>query len=68
MNRVVDGIEIVEVVVKCRVPRDEVEEHVIRMRRGEEQLPVPAGLRCRDAFDCHETEDPELATIRAGYW
>lgn len=33
MNRVVDGIEIVEVVVKCRVPRDEVEEHVNRVQQ-----------------------------------
>jgi hypothetical protein len=67
MNTTAD-IRIVEVMVKCRVPRDEVEEHVIKLRCGEERLPVPEGLRCRDAFDCNETEDSETATIRAGYW
>jgi hypothetical protein len=63
-----ESIEIVEVMVKVRVPRDEVEEHVIKLRRGEEHLPVPPGMKCKDAFDCHEYDDPDMATIRAGYW
>jgi hypothetical protein len=61
------SMEIVEMTVKCRVPSDEAEEYIIRLRRGEERLPVPAGLTCRDAFDCHETTDPDAIVIRAGY-
>lgn len=60
-------VEILEMVVKCRVPRDEAEEYVIKLRRGEERLPVPAGMTCKDAFDSFETNDPEIAVIRAGY-
>ena len=60
-------VEIVEMTVKCRVPLDEAEEYIIKLRRGEEKLPVPAGLTCRDAFDCHETSIPDTAIIRAGY-
>jgi hypothetical protein len=63
-----DEIQVIEVTVKCRVPRDELEDYVIRLRRGDRLLPVPEGLRCKDAFDCFETTDPEMAVIRAGYW
>ena len=48
-------------------PRDEMEEYIIKLRRGEERLPVPAGLTCTDAFDSFETSDPDAALIRAGY-
>jgi hypothetical protein len=63
------SMEIVEVTVKCRVPCDEAEDHIIRLRCGDERLPVPPGLICRDAFECHyETNDPNATTmIRAGY-
>ncbi len=61
------SLEIVEVTVKCRVPSDEAEEYIIKLRRGEERLPVPSGLVCQDAFDCHETSDPGATVIRAGY-
>ena len=61
------NMEIIEVTVKCRVPADEAEEHIIRLRRGDERLPVPAGLVCTDAFDCGETMDPAAIVIRAGY-
>ena len=60
-------VEIVEMTVKCRVPQDETEEYIIKLRRGEERLPVPAGLTCTDAFDCFETSDPDATLIRAGY-
>ena len=53
--------------VKCRVPQDEAEDYIIKLRRGDERLPVPAGLVCRDAFDCYETTDPNTTVIRAGY-
>ncbi len=62
------SLEVIEVVVKCRVPRDEVEDYVIKLRRGEQRLPVPDGLSCKDALDSYETMDPETAIIRAGYW
>lgn len=61
------SVEILEVTVKCRVPLDEAEEHILKLRRGEERLPVPAGLVCRDAFECQEYADTETAVIRAGY-
>ena len=61
--------QVIEITVKCRVPCEEAEDHIIKLRRGEERLPVvPEGLTCRDAFDCHETADPNVAVIRAGYW
>ncbi len=59
--------EIIEVTVKCRVPMDEAEDHIIKLRRGEERLPVPAGMVCMDAFDCLDTTDPAITVIRAGY-
>jgi hypothetical protein len=62
-----ESMEIIEVTVKCRVPANEAEDHIIRLRSGEERLPVPLGLVCRDAFDCHETTDPAAIVIRAGY-
>jgi hypothetical protein len=61
------SIEIVEMTIKCRVPQDEAEDYIIKLRRGEERLPVAAGLVCRDAFDCFETTDPDTTVIRAGY-
>jgi hypothetical protein len=60
-------LEIVEMTVKCRVPQDEAEDFIIKLRRGEERLPVPAGLTCRDAYDCYESSLPETTVIRAGY-
>jgi hypothetical protein len=60
-------MEVIEVVVQCRVPLDEAEEHVIKLRRGEERLPVPAGLVCRDAFAGSATMDQDTVLIRAGY-
>jgi hypothetical protein len=62
------AIEVIEMAVKCRVPQDEAEDCVIRLRRGKERLPVPPGLRCRDAFDTHETQEPGTAVLRVGYW
>ena len=62
------GLEIIEVTVMCRVPSDEAEDHIVKLRRGEERLPVPEGLRCRDAFDCGDPTNAETAVIRAGYW
>ena len=44
------SIEIVEMTIKCRVPQDEAEDYIIKLRRGDERLPVPAGLMCQDAF------------------
>ena len=61
------SMEIVEVTIKCRVPLDDVEEHIIKLRRGEERLPVPAGMICRDAFECYESPDVGSTFIRAGY-
>jgi hypothetical protein len=56
-----------EVVVKCRVARDEVEDTVIRLRSGERLVRVPDGLNCKDAFDCYESADPAVAVLRVGY-
>ncbi len=61
------NMEIVEVIVKCRVPASEAEEDMIKLRRGEERLPVPVGLVCRDVFDCSDETSPEAAVIRAAY-
>ena len=61
------SLEVMEVVVKCRVPRDEAEDYVIRLRSGEKLVHVPDGLACKDAFDCYESKDPELTVIRAGF-
>jgi hypothetical protein len=58
---------IVEMTLKCRVPCDEVEDHIIRLRCGEERLPVPAGFVCKDAFVCSETSDSDTVIVRAGY-
>ena len=60
-------IEILEVKVKCRVPYDEVEDHILKLRRGEERLPVPAELSCKDAWESRETPDQESTIIYAGY-
>jgi hypothetical protein len=61
------SMEIVEVTIKCRVPVDDVEEHILKLRRGEERLPAPPGMVCRDAFECYDYFDPTSAMIRAGY-
>ncbi len=61
------SIEIVEMTVKCRVPQDEAEDYIIKLRCGEERLPVSPGLVCRDAFECYETTDPNTTLICAGY-
>jgi len=62
------SMEIVEMTVKCRVPLDEAEEYIIKLRRGEEKLPVPPGMTCRDAFcDCQEGTTADTTLIRAGY-
>ena len=60
-------VEIVELVVKCRVPRDEAEDYIIRLRRGEERLPVPLGMTCKDAFDACETDESDTTLVRVGY-
>jgi hypothetical protein len=62
------SVEVVEVTIKCRVPHDEVDDFIVQLRRGERRLPVPEGLTCRDAFDCHEAAEPGVSIIRAGYW
>jgi hypothetical protein len=61
------SVQIIEVTVKCRVPLEEAEEHILKLRRGEERLPVPAGLVCQDAFECQEYPDDATVIIRAGY-
>jgi hypothetical protein len=61
------SVEIVEMTVKCRVPQDEAEDYIIRLRRGEERLPVPKGLICKDAYECFESTEPDATLIRAGY-
>ena len=61
------NVQIVEMTVKCRVPQEDAEDYIIRLRHGEERLPVPAGFVCKDAFDAMEMSEPELTTIRAGY-
>ena len=61
-------MEIVEMTVTCRVPHDEAEEYIIRLRSGDERLPVPPGLICKDAFvDCFDRTRPDTTVIRAGY-
>jgi hypothetical protein len=60
-------IEIVEVKVKCRVPNDELEEHIYKLRRGEIRLPIPAEFICKDAWACTESVDQESTIIYAGY-
>ena len=59
--------EIVEMAVKCRVPQHEAGEYVVKLRRGEERLPVPPGLICVEAFQCYERCVPVAALILAGY-
>jgi hypothetical protein len=54
-------------VVKCRVPRDEVEDYVIRLRSGENLVETPQGLICKDAFDLSEYSDTQTAVIQAGF-
>ena len=61
------AVEVLEMQVKLRVPRDEVEDYVIRLRSGEPIIRVPDGLSCRDAFDSFETDDPDVVILRAGF-
>ena len=61
------SIQVVEMVVKCRVPRDEVEDYVIRLRSGENLVETPQGLICKDAFDLSEYSDTQTAVIQAGF-
>jgi hypothetical protein len=61
------SMKIVEVTIKCRVPLDDVEEHILKLRRGEERLPAPVGMICRDAFECYDEMEPASTIIRAGY-
>lgn len=62
-----DAVEVLEFVVKCQVPRDEVEEYVCKLRQGNRLINVPSGFTCRDAFDCGEDPSLETAVIRASY-
>jgi hypothetical protein len=61
------SLEVVEVVVKCRVPRDESEEVVMRLRKGERLVGVPEGLSCKDAFDLCDYSASDSTIIRAGF-
>jgi len=61
------SIQVVEMVVKYRVPRDEVDDYIYKFRIGEKLVRVPEGLVCKDAFDTCETMDPQSVIIRAGY-
>jgi len=61
------SVEVMEMQVKIRVPRAEMEDYVIRLRAGEPIVRVPEGLLCRDAFDSYETNDPDIAILRAGF-
>lgn len=61
------GIEVIEVTVKCRVPLEDSEEYIVRLRSGEVKLGVPEGLICKDAFDCPDLVEPGTAIIQAGY-
>jgi hypothetical protein len=57
--------EVVEVHMKVRLPRAEVEEHIIGFRQGTKTLRECAGLTCMDAFDdCGAEMDPEVALVR----
>lgn len=61
------SLQVVEMVVKCRVPRDEVDEYIYKFRTGDKIVRVPEGLSCKDAFDTCETMEEESTIIRAGY-
>jgi hypothetical protein len=61
------NLEVVEVVVKCRVPRDESEETVLRLRKGERLAGIPEGFSCKDAFDLCDYSSLETTIIRAGF-
>lgn len=60
-------VEVLEMQIKLRVPRDEMEDYVIRLRSGESIIRVPEGLSCKDVFDSYETSDPNIAILRAGF-
>lgn len=61
------NLQVIEMVVKCCVPRDEADEYIYRLRNGEPLVGVPEGLACRDAFEAGAAEDPTAVIIRAGY-
>jgi hypothetical protein len=61
------SLEVVEMVVKCQVPREESEEFVTRLRNGERLLEVANGFTCADAFDTFEWPDGHNTIIRIGY-
>ncbi|MEN6494604.1 MAG: hypothetical protein ABFD16_09965 [Thermoguttaceae bacterium] len=61
------SVEVLELQVKLRVPRDEMEDYVIRLRSGEPIIRIPEGLSCKDAFDSYETSDPDMVILRAGF-
>jgi hypothetical protein len=61
------NVQVIEVVVKCCVPRDEVDDYIYRFRNGEAVVGIPEGLACKDAFEAGMAEDPESVIIRAGY-
>ncbi len=64
---VTENFQIVEMTVKLQVPRDEMEDYIIRLRQGERIVDVPEGFTCKDAFDSYETSDANVAILRAGF-
>lgn len=62
-----DAVEVLELVVKCQVPREEVDEYVCKLRHGDRLVSVPNDFTCRDAFDCGEDPSEATAVIRACY-
>jgi hypothetical protein len=56
-------IQVVEVKLKCQVPRFEVEDYICRFRSGEKLVSVPEGLSCKDAYVLGEVGDEEMGTI-----
>lgn len=62
-----DEMEVMEVVVKYRVPRDELDEVILKLRNGARALPVARGFTCLDAFESGSPSDPSNAEIRALY-
>jgi len=61
------SVQVIEMVVKCRVPREDTEEYVLKFRDGEKVVPVPEGLSCKDAFALYDNNDVETAIVRAGF-
>jgi hypothetical protein len=61
------SLEVIEMVVNCRVPREESEEYVIRLRSGERLVHVPVEFHCHDAFDIQDQTDPATTIIRSRF-